>query len=114
MADGNRFWEALQARVCVKCIDGDGKGNCRLPHGETCPIAANLDKIVDAVNEVYSPSIEPYEMLLRKRVCAECEQQDDSGLCRRREAIECALDRYFPMIVEIIEQTQLQARALRT
>jgi hypothetical protein len=52
----------------------------------------------------------PYEEELRKRVCFHCKNQTSDGRCSLRENVECTLDRYFPLIVEVIEETQMRER----
>lgn len=100
-----RYWNAIQPRVCVRCIDGDGWGNCHIGFGRDCAVKLYLPLIVSAVRRVTSDRIEDYVSELRGIVCAQCKFELPSGRCKMREAIECALDRYFPLIVEAIEET---------
>ena len=104
------YWEALQAGICVKCADGDGRGGCRIAAGRDCAMKTHLPQILEAVNSVYSSSIAPYEEQLRKKVCGVCTHQSADGTCRLRTDVECALDRYFPLIVQVLEETQLKHR----
>jgi hypothetical protein len=110
MPTEQEYWEALQARICTRCADGDGVGGCRIAPGRTCAIETHFPRIIASVNSVYSPSIEPYEEQLRKRVCGVCKEQAADGTCQLRDTIDCALDRYFPLIVQVIEETQLKKR----
>jgi hypothetical protein len=110
MATEEEFWQALQAKVCVKCLDGDGQGNCRISADRFCAMKTFLPKILDAVDSVYSHSILPYEEQLRLKVCSACTKQTADGRCELRDEVECALDRYFPLIVEVIEETQKRPR----
>lgn len=96
------YWEPLRQRVCAKCIDGDGKGNCRLPHGEACALEAFLPELVTIVSTVKADSYQKYVEALRATVCAQCDHQV-SGRCNKRETLECALDRYFPVVLEVME-----------
>ncbi len=102
------YWEALQQRICRKCIDGDGKGNCRLPVDEVCPVKQFLPEIVAAILNVKSDSYEAYVSSLRRTVCIRCDNQQPDGTCRKRDQLECALDRYFPIVVEVVEATQAE------
>lgn len=106
MATQDEIWLALQERVCVRCIDGKGLGDCRIGQNGFCALKAYLPTIVEVVNAVQSPSILPYEEQLRRKVCSACRYQSSSGVCSLREHVDCALDRYFPLIVEVIEETQ--------
>jgi hypothetical protein len=93
----DEYWNAVQQKVCLKCIDGDGHGDCRLGTVEECALKANFPKIVETVLAVRSPDIEPY-------VCGDCRHQSSDGNCMLRNDIDCALDRYFPMVAEAIEE----------
>jgi hypothetical protein len=114
MTSQQEYWEAIQAKVCVKCLDGDGSGNCRIASDGFCALQAYFPKILEVVNSVYSHSIVPYEELLREKVCGACTQQSLSGQCSIRNDSECALDRYFPLIVEVVEETQKRAHLAAT
>ncbi|MBM2841002.1 MAG: hypothetical protein HW412_1530 [Bacteroidetes bacterium] len=48
--------------------------------------------------------MEPYIEALRKNVCADCLHQSPDGTCSFRSNVDCGLDRYFPLIVEAIEE----------
>jgi hypothetical protein len=106
MPTHDEYWEALQAKVCTRCLDGSGDGNCRIAGDGFCAMKIYLPNIVDVVNSVYSHSVVPYEEQLRKVVCRSCTHQSAAGTCSLRDEVECALDRYFPLIVEVIEEMQ--------
>jgi hypothetical protein len=110
MVTEEEYWEALQAKICVKCADGDGQGGCQIGEGKDCALKMYLPRILEVVNSVYSASIEPYEEQLRTRVCGHCVHQSADGSCHLRHDIDCALDRYYPLIVQVIEETQLKKR----
>jgi hypothetical protein len=113
MVTDEEYWEALQNRICRKCIDGDGYGGCAISDDRECSLKKHLPLILKAVNSVYSKSIEAYEEQIRSRVCGHCSSQSADGNCALREHSECALDRYFPLIVQVIEETQLNKRLHR-
>ncbi len=96
-------WEHLQNRVCRKCIDGDTRGGCRLPVDELCRLKEDFAEIVETVASVHSDALQDYVHALRSNICRTCEDQYADGTCWKRDALECALDRYFPIVVEIIE-----------
>ena len=99
----NPFWESVRMSVCRKCIDGDSKGNCRLPHDELCALREYFPALLESLSAVKSHSLEPYVETLRAHICTQCSYQTGSGTCRRRDTMECALDRYFPLIVEKVQ-----------
>lgn len=101
------YWEAVSTRVCVKCVDSDGQGHCRLSADLDCGLKVHFPKIVETVLSVKSNRIEPYIEALRANVCHTCIHQSPDGTCSLRKGADCGLDRYFPIIVESIEQLQL-------
>jgi hypothetical protein len=60
--------------------------------------------IFDLVRSVWSTSMEPYEAALRGSVCNMCVSQSPDGQCVLRDDVDCALDRYFPLIVQAVEE----------
>jgi hypothetical protein len=97
------YWEAVQERVCKHCIDSDRKGNCRLSANEECGVKVHFPAIVETVLAVQNDRLDPYVKSLRDNVCASCRHQSADGTCVIRNHVDCALDRYYPMIVEAIE-----------
>jgi hypothetical protein len=106
MVDTAYYWDLIQQRVCSKCIDGDRRGACRIGPERECSLKKYFPQIPDIVSSVQSQSIEPYETKLRNTICAICVHQSPDGVCSVRNDVECALDRYFPLIVEVIEEAQ--------
>ena len=101
-----QYWQAVQQRVCVKCIDSDPAkrdGNCRLTGEDACGLKYHFPQIVDTVLSVHSDNLEPYVEALRRNVCIFCKHQSSDGKCSFRSNLDCGLDRYFPLIVEAIE-----------
>ena len=97
-------WKDIQNTLCRKCIDGDGSGRCRLPVDEECALQRSFLQVVQTIQRVNSSNFDDYALALRKDVCASCMYQDVAGMCQRRDHLECALDRYFPLVIEIIEK----------
>ena len=121
----DEYWEAVQRRVCVKCIDSDGHGNCLLSGEDECGLILHFPKIVETVLSVKSDSLDPYIEALRHNVCSQCpsrfrgtrsppdivwtdKHQSPDGTRMFRSRADCGLDRYFPMVVEAIERAQLE------
>ena len=100
----DKYWQAVQQRVCVTCIDSDGLGNCRLSGAEECGLKLHFPGIVETVLSVRSDEIEPYVEALRHNICAYCKNQSADGKCMFRTNLDCGLDRYFPLIIEAIEE----------
>ena len=101
--DLHEYWKAIQEKICPACADGDGKGDCRLPAGEECALKSLLPQIDMTVANVHSSSYEAYVSALRRNVCILCEHQRIDLSCKKRDHLECALDKYYPEVVEIIK-----------
>lgn len=98
----NGIEESLRRRVCSVCVEALPDGTCGRPPDHPCPLFARLDEVVDVVRTTSGDSIEPYARRLRVVVCETCEM-DENGLCSQRDGLECPLDMYFPLVVEVIE-----------
>lgn len=103
------YWNEVKNRVCMKCIDSDGYGNCLIDPSIDCTLALHFPTVVNVVNNVCSDSIEPYLDAIRARICTKCKYEVATGTCVQRSSVECPLDRYLPLIVEVIEETNKSA-----
>lgn len=110
MPENKEYLEEILARICPKCVDGDGAGNCRIATGNECAVKRFYPQIMDVVRSAYSTSMEPYEVALRAKVCTACIHQSTDGKCAVRDDVECSLDRYFPLIVQVIEELDVRKR----
>ncbi len=109
MAD--QYLQMIQQRVCAKCIDTDEKGNCLLHVDEICAVEEFLPEIVQAIQRVQSDKVEDYVVELRNLVCSQCKHQSEDGTCVVRNNLDCGLDRYFPLIIEAVEQVDESRRS---
>jgi hypothetical protein len=107
MEQFDEYWQAVSRTVCVKCIDGDSNGHCRLGNEQECGLKIHFRSIVGTILSVESDKLGPYVRALRQNVCANCRYQSADGMCTVRLQIDCALDRYFAMIVDIIEEARV-------
>lgn len=105
-----RVRRLIEERVCSHCIDAGEHGTCHILNRRECAVQQFTPQIIGAVDSVESPSIEPYEQQLRRLVCASCVHQSSNGRCTVRDELECALERYFPLIVEVIEEARRETR----
>lgn len=67
------------------------------------PLFARLDDVIEVIEGIRDYSVEPYQQKVRQMICTTC-RQDGEGLCVTRDNELCALDKYFPMIVAVIEE----------
>ena len=110
-ANLEQYWDVVKDQICLKCVDGDGEGGCRLLSDVDCELREHFPLIVGVVNNVYSSKIEDYIRRLRLEVCAQCKSLEDNGGCHRRNDVDCALDRYYPLVIGAIESVTAQIAA---
>ncbi len=101
------YCQAIRTNVCTKCVDGDGYGNCRLDPSLECTLQNYLPLIVNAVSRIDSDQMDDYVRELRAIMCAQCKYQAVNGYCVLRNEVDCPLDRYFPLVVEAIEEVNM-------
>ena len=101
-----QYWPIIRERVCSGCIDAGPNAECRIGGRKECSIRRFFPQIVEIIRSVESPSIIPYEAHLRDRICSICTHHSAKGICLVRNDVECALDRYFPLIVEVVEEVR--------
>ena len=105
-----QYWESIRGTVCRKCIDGDGTGNCRLPRGETCALVTFFPEVVSMAGRLDADTFDEYLKAIRTDVCMQCENQSPGGTCAKRDAVECALDRYYPLVISVLEDALSKTR----
>ena len=99
-----QYLQAIRDRICRVCVERTAEGTCSLPRETVCPIELYLPRIVDVVHSVTSGMIKDYVPNLREHVCGQCPNQHADGICPLRKGVECPLNRYFPLIVDAIEE----------
>ena len=108
------YWNDIQKKICHKCIDGDRRGNCLLPAEETCPLRFHLNEIVTTIANTKADTYQAYLNSLRRNVCILCDHQQEDGSCKKRNELECALDRYYPLVVMIVEDVRMRMASTQT
>ena len=104
MPELEKYWHAVQNTVCKVCIDSDpyGNGICRVSEMSMCGVKEYFPKIANIILSIKSDKMDDYILALRENICKEC-RETPAGVCELRNSVECALDRYFPLIVQAIE-----------
>lgn len=95
----NLVWESVRMTVCRKCIDGDTKGECRLPNGETCSLERYFPEVSSAITSADVHSMDAIARAVRASVCQRCSYGTPER-CSKRDTLECALERYLPLVAE--------------
>ena len=97
-----KYLEAIRKNVCSICVDSTDEGDCTLTEKEVCAVESFLPRIVDVIHNAQEDDLQTYINELREKVCAECRSNGDEN-CYLREDANCALDRYFPLIIDAIK-----------
>ncbi len=95
------YLKAIREKVCSICVDSDENGKCKMTDDESCAVELYIDKIVDVVHSVQSDKVSDYVDALHQKICVEC--RGSSERCNLRLDVNCSLDRYFPLIVDVIQ-----------
>lgn len=96
------YREAIRARVCHVCLDQRDDGCCGLTQ-RTCAIEAHLPRLAAVLAGIDSRQMDAYDAAVRAEICPSCRQQDAEGRCATREAGDCALLTYLPLVLDAIE-----------
>lgn len=99
------YEEALRRYVCSRCIDFGEDGLCHGPDPAGCAIFRFLPELVEIAKRLQDPKIEPYVEELRRHICVNCRQSAE-GRCPLRDALDCGLERYLPLVLDAIEEAE--------
>lgn len=100
------YWQRIQEKVCTQCMHGDGKGNCLLPAAEECAVKMFLPEIISVVANAATDSYERHLHRLQRHVCILCDWQMPDMTCQKRAEGTCALELYYSLIVEVINDVR--------
>lgn len=70
-------------------------------------LETHFSPVLEMLAELKSHSMEPYVNALRTTVCLRCEHASSDGSCRKRDHLECALDRYYPLVIEKVQSMKM-------
>jgi len=105
----------MRDAICSVCVcfaeDKQNPTQCIHENSGQCSLFAHLGEVVEAISGVDSDSIDAYTEVLRRKVCAKCDHQDERGICSLRDGrgpvpTWCILDAYFNLIVGTTEDVQ--------
>jgi hypothetical protein len=98
----DKYTKAIKENICSVCIDSDEEGICALTEDEICAVEYHLPQIVEIVINNKRSKPAELENLLRDGICSGCQTSSGRDYCYLREDANCALDRYFARIAEVI------------
>src|SRR3990170_626709 len=99
------YENAIRAKICAVCIDQSSDGTCALTNDAdlVCALSTMLPIVVETIRGFPDADSEHLHQALRDNVCKLC-REDEKGNCKLRDEINCALDRYFPLVIETVEE----------
>jgi hypothetical protein len=86
----------IRKQVCSKCVERPFGGPPCAPLGKTCGVEVHLPELIDAIHEVRSDWIGPYQDQARRSICQTCPQRSSSNC-------PCAMDYLAVLLVEAVE-----------
>lgn len=101
-----KYIDAVKESICSICVDSKEDGDCKLSENEVCAVEKHLPDLVKLVNETDIEYYDKYYELLREKICGSCRSGSTGKNCYLRDDANCALDRYFPLIVETIRKVE--------
>ena len=93
----------VRDKICRVCSDRTADGNCGLEQPSTCALFRLFPQVAQAIQSVHSDEIGDYIQAIRTGVCSVCNEQMPDGSCETRHQVQCALDAYLLLIVDVIE-----------
>lgn len=99
----DKFEEAIRQRVCTVCEDFGEDNHCHTRDEHGCAVKRFMGELVLIALQIYSKDIGPYQQAVREKICSICPNPDPEGHCLVRERMDCALDRYLPLVLDAVD-----------
>jgi hypothetical protein len=99
----DEYMSEIREQVCSRCIERPPGGPPCHTLGRQCGIELNLPELIDAVHEVHSDSMLPYEAIFHNVVCEQCP-------VRTTTECPCPLDSLLILAVQAIEAVDQRHR----
>ncbi len=98
-----RLADQFEQRICRVCVHETATGSCTLTRNRECPIFQWAEQLAEVVAGMESDRLADYMDAVQAIICPEC-LQDDKGQCEDRTHLNCPLDLYLGIVVEVLEQ----------
>lgn len=106
MADKMNLADRLARRfeegICSVCVHRTASGGCTLTEKRECPVFGWAARLAEIVDGMQSDRLADYMDQIGAVICPEC-RQDDDGACVDRDHLDCPLDLYLGLVVELLE-----------
>jgi hypothetical protein len=94
----------IRNKICNVCTERTANGECGLEEPSSCALFRLFPQVAEAIQSVQSDDINPYLEAIRRNVCSVCTDQASDGSCETRRQVQCALDAYLLLVVDVIEE----------
>jgi hypothetical protein len=94
----------VRNRICNVCTSRTVDGECGLENPSSCALFRLFPQVAHAIQSVQSDDIQQYVDAIRRQVCTVCSDQAPDGTCETRQQVQCALDAYLLLVVDVIEE----------
>jgi hypothetical protein len=94
----------VRNRICNVCTSRTVDGECGLENPTSCALFRLFPQVAHAIQSVRSDDIQQYVDAIRRQVCTVCSDQAPDGTCETRQQVQCALDAYLLLVVDVIEE----------
>ncbi len=98
-----RLADQFEQRICRVCVHETATGGCTLTRDRECPIFQWAEPLAEVVAGVGSDRLADYMERIQAVICPDC-LQDERGHCEDRNHLNCPLDLYLGIVVEVLEQ----------
>lgn len=103
MLDMATLHERIKQRLSERIELAEKSTPCPRGKLDLGPLFSHLDDLIQVVESIHDYSTEPYMDRVRQVVCATC-RADGTGGCATRDHGLCGLDKYFDLIVAVVEE----------
>jgi len=96
--------ELVRSRICGVCSERKTDATCGLEDPGECALFRLFPEVAAAIQNTHSDNLEDYINAIRQNVCTVCTAQESDASCGLRQQVQCALDAYLLLVVEVIEE----------
>jgi hypothetical protein len=94
----------VRDKICRVCSDRNADGSCGLEQPSSCALFRLFPQVAQAIESTHSDEIQDYIQAIRGQVCSVCNEQAADSSCEVRQQVQCSLDAYLLLIVDVIEE----------
>ena len=100
------YRDAITQQVHTVCFDRNLDPTSKVNTEAGCRIERFLPQLVELAKAVGSKDPARFEAVFEERICPQCGNRDERGICRVQKQAECCLYRYLPLVYEAIHSVR--------